>query len=368
MKLLIGSIMIAALGLGVSAQRQAQQAKVLAEVTASTQAVKGQPFSADTVSESVQTLGDGNRIVQSSTGKIYRNSDGKVRREMTGGNGGANMSFFNYGPGVSIAEPAGGYRVLLDQKERTARAVTVVPEGEVKVITRAGTGEGTGVGVGVGTMTNTLHVMTNGSEQPLTDEQKKAIETIKAHKEGDPLTPEQQKAMELLKAHSLTLSRTGTALAATGGAMPRGFATGSGENWFVGGPGDSKWETKTEDLGTQNIEGVTCEGTRHITTIPAGAIGNDRPIEIVYERWYSKDLGMVVSSKHSDPRFGEQTYTLKNIVRAEPDPSLFTVPKEFKFTTTPDGVTRVRTPEAEREVVRAKAAAAATAPAAPKQP
>jgi hypothetical protein len=364
MKVLIGSIMIAALGLGVSAQRQAQQAKVLAEVASGTQAVKGQPFSADSVSESVQTLADGNRIVQSSTGKIYRNSEGRIRREMTGGNGGANTFFFNYGPGISIAEPAGGRRVLLDQKERTAQAVTVLPEGEVKVLTRAGTGEGTGVGVRFGTMTNTLHVMTNGSEQPLTDEQKKAIESLKGHKEGDPLTPEQQKAMELLKLHSITLARTGSVLAATAAPMARGFATPGGENWFIGGPGDSKWETKTEDLGTQNIEGVTCEGTRHITTIPAGAIGNDRPIEIVYERWYSKDLGMVVSSKHSDPRFGEQTYTLKNIVRAEPDPSLFTVPKEFKFTTTPDGVTRVRTPDGEREMVRAKAAAAA----APKQP
>src|SRR3954451_8390389 len=102
MKLLIGSMMIAALGLGVSAQQQVQQAKVLAEVSASTQAVKGQPFSADTVSESVQTLSDGNRIVQNSTGKIYRNSDGRVRREMTGGNGGnaafgGNTFFFNYG-------------------------------------------------------------------------------------------------------------------------------------------------------------------------------------------------------------------------------------------------------------------------------
>ena len=152
--------------------------------------------------------------------------------------------------------------------------------------------------------------------------------------------------------------------------MARGFATtGGGENWFVGGPGDSKWETKTEDLGTQNIEGVQCEGTRHITTIPAGAIGNERPIEITYERWFSKDLGMVVSSKRSDPRFGEQTYTLKNIVRAEPDPSLFTVPREFKRLSEPGAATyKVRTPEAEREVTRAKAAAAATAPTTPKQP
>ena len=363
MKSIVGTVMFAALALGVSAQQQPMPAKILAEVSAGGQAVKGQPFSAETVSESVQTLADGNRIVQTSNGKIYRNSEGKIRREMTGGNGGGNTFFFHYGPGISIAEPAGAYRVLLNEKEKTAHAVTVVPESEVKVFTRSGSGEGTGVGVGTGATTSTFRIVTNDGTQ-LTDEQRKAIEVLKGHKEGDPLTPEQQKATELLRAHSLSLATTAPVLAAKGAAMAHGFATASGENWFVGGPGDSKWETKTEDLGTQNIDGVTCEGTRHITTIPAGAIGNERPIEITYERWYSNDLGMVVSSKHSDPRFGEQTYTLRNIVRAEPDPSLFTVPKEFKFTTQPDGVTRVRTADGEREVVRAKAAA----PAAPKQP
>ena len=86
--------------------------------------------------------------------------------------------------------------------------------------------------------------------------------------------------------HSLTLTSAGPGFAASGAGMARGFATPGGENWFVGGPGDIKWDTKTEDLGTQNIEGIMCEGTRHVTTIPAGAIGNDRPIEVTYERWY----------------------------------------------------------------------------------
>jgi len=95
-------------------------------------------------------------------------------------------------------------------------------------------------------------------------------------------------------------------------------------------PESQKWETHTEQLGTQNFEGIDAEGTRTTTTIPAGSIGNERPIEIVYERWYSKDLKMIVYSKHSDPRFGEQTYRLTNINRSEPDPSLFTPPPGFK--------------------------------------
>ena len=106
---------------------------------------------------------------------------------------------------------------------------------------------------------------------------------------------------------------------------------------------NQKWETRTEQLGVQNIEGVEAEGTRTITTIPADAIGNERPIEIMYEKWYSSELQLVVMSKHSDPRFGEQTYRLTNIVRSEPDPSLFTPPQGYKLITDPSGSYRVST-------------------------
>jgi hypothetical protein len=86
---------------------------------------------------------------------------------------------------------------------------------------------------------------------------------------------------------------------------------------------------KTEDLGTQVIAGISAQGTRHTRTIPAGQIGNEKPIAIVSERWYSNDLQMVVMSKRSDPRFGDTTYTLTNIQRQEPAASLFTVPADY---------------------------------------
>jgi hypothetical protein len=89
-------------------------------------------------------------------------------------------------------------------------------------------------------------------------------------------------------------------------------------------------EIKKELLGTQQIEGVTAEGTRITRTIPAGTIGNERPIDITVETWTSSDLHVLVLSKRSDPRFGDTTYRLTNIKRAEPDPSLFQVPSDFK--------------------------------------
>jgi hypothetical protein len=95
--------------------------------------------------------------------------------------------------------------------------------------------------------------------------------------------------------------------------------------------GDTPPETQTEQLGVQQIEGVRAEGSRTVATIAAGAIGNERPIEIVSERWYSQELQLVVMSRHADPRFGETVYRLTNIVRAEPSAELFQVPAGYSI-------------------------------------
>lgn len=89
---------------------------------------------------------------------------------------------------------------------------------------------------------------------------------------------------------------------------------------------------KKEDLGTQSINGVAAQGTRYTRTIPAGQIGNDKPITIVNERWYSTDLQIVVKSTRNDPRFGATTYTVTNVQRQDPAASLFAVPADYTVT------------------------------------
>ena len=84
-----------------------------------------------------------------------------------------------------------------------------------------------------------------------------------------------------------------------------------------------------EDLGQQQLEGLTATGTRTTTVIPAGAIGNEQPIRVVSEQWYSPELQILVLTKFSDPRSGETTFRLVNVSRAEPDRSLFTVPPDY---------------------------------------
>jgi hypothetical protein len=94
---------------------------------------------------------------------------------------------------------------------------------------------------------------------------------------------------------------------------------------------DDKREVVKEDLGTRNIEGVECSGTRTTTTIPAGAIGNEKPISIVRETWYAPAISAVVESTTEDPRYGKTTYQLTNVQLSEPSRSLFEPPGDFKM-------------------------------------
>jgi len=109
----------------------------------------------------------------------------------------------------------------------------------------------------------------------------------------------------------------------------------------MGGPHDPQQrkenneQIKNEDLGTQTIEGVSAQGKRETVTIPAGQIGNEKPIEIVTETWFSPELHTMVLRKHSDPRMGDSTYRLTDIKRNEPDAALFQPPPGTKVSVEP---------------------------------
>ena len=106
--------------------------------------------------------------------------------------------------------------------------------------------------------------------------------------------------------------------------MRKGHRGGDG----AGAAAEDK-EVVTTSLGTQTIGGVAAEGTRYTRTIPAGQIGNAKPIVIVTERWYSADLQMVVMTKRSDPRSGDTVFQMTGIARTEPAASLFQVPADY---------------------------------------
>jgi hypothetical protein len=95
-------------------------------------------------------------------------------------------------------------------------------------------------------------------------------------------------------------------------------------------------EVTSEDLGEQILQGVRARGSRETRTIPAGTIGNERPIEMVTERWYSDEIEADVLRRHVDPRFGETEYRLVNVVLGEPSPDLFVVPEGYELQTEPN--------------------------------
>jgi hypothetical protein len=88
---------------------------------------------------------------------------------------------------------------------------------------------------------------------------------------------------------------------------------------------------KEEALGTRDIEGLPAVGRRIVTTIPAGQVGNDRPIEISDERWESAELKVLLFSRHHDPRTGDVEYRLTKLRRGEPAADLFTVPRGYQI-------------------------------------
>ncbi len=226
--------------------------------------VKGAPYSADQVSESTQTLADGTRIHNERTVTIYRDGQGRVRRETP--------------ESVSIWDPVAGANYNLNPKTMTYSKMQV------------------SVSASSGKAGNVAFAMRTPPPPPGAPGETLAFQKI------------------------ITYSTSG-----------EGAGAGMPVQIFSGGKRVTMAAPNHESLGQQTMEGVIADGTRETSTIDTGAIGNDRPIQIVSERWYSQELKTEIMTRHSDPRMGEQVMRLTNIRRGEPDPSLFQVPAGYQL-------------------------------------
>ena len=230
------------------------------ELVAGGEVITGAPYTATAVTESTQTLADGNRIVDKSSSFVARDSQGRTRRDMT---------LHRIGT-MDVNVPKPTYFI----NDPVTHTQYVVTGNEATKIVRS-----------EGTWNQGLPIVTTRRIEQNGVVRESTIETRRASTEK----------------------------------LPAG-----------------KWEevsreVKREDLGTQTIEGVSAEGHRETVTIPAGQIGNERPIDMVTEIWTSPELHTVVLRKHSDPRMGETVFRLTDIKRAEPDASLFQPPAGAKI-------------------------------------
>jgi hypothetical protein len=115
-----------------------------------------------------------------------------------------------------------------------------------------------------------------------------------------------------------TAAKTARKIAGLGAAMPRSNAPDAGE-------------ARREDLGKKIIEGLECTGSRTTLTIPAGRIGNLRPIVAITEQWYAPAIEAIVQSTTRDPRYGETTYRLRNIRLGDQPAQLFDPPADYRM-------------------------------------
>lgn len=238
--------------------------------------VTGAPFSAVGNTEAVQSLADGNKIVRRTSTQVARDSQGRTRYEYSFNEPAQDASPVSI---ISISDPTTGVTYTLHPETKTGEKIPL-PEiigGEASgnVMFRAEAG-----------------VQAAG----------KASQQMFYSKVGP--GPDVVAAAPLAGPHVVRFTVT-----------------------TAGGVDD---DANTEQLGSKIIEGVGAEGKRTTITISAGEIGNEQPIVITNEVWYSPELQTIVYSKRDDPMAGTTIFKLTNIVRAEPDAALFQVPTDYK--------------------------------------
>jgi TonB family protein len=352
---------------------------VSSEMNFDSKIVKGAPYSAEAVTESVQTLADGNRIVRTSKASLYRDGEGRTRRDQTLNHIGPWATADEPPQTIFINDPVAGAHYVLNPRNRTAQKMSNtftfqrIPgdEGEApapgaartQVWVRSGNGDvaetsaaparppirgGMLSGKAIKKVQPTYPPVAKaaGAQGPVSVgiviNEAGDVESAKAVA-GHPLL--QQAAVDAAKGWRFSPTKLNGNAVKVAGTISFVFALPKSEDAPPSGgvtmmrtpapDGDglpmkmAMPKPVTESLGKQIIEGVEAEGTRSTVTFPAGAMGNERPINIVSERWYSPELQTVVMTKHSDPRFGETSYRLTNINRSEPARTLFEVPSDY---------------------------------------
>lgn len=238
--------------------------------------VKGAPFCASITTEHTQLFADGNRIHTTDASTLCRDSEGRTRRE-------AGLNLLGAaaqkptGKLITIFDPVSGSRYILDSESKTAHKMGLPSLKPGAIAGEAGA---------------------NAAFE-------KGERVMVYHTEGGP----------------------GPGGPGVGGPGPDTFFkqvfVSKGEH--ANGPAPV-----TENLGDQTMDGIHATGTRITTTIPAGRMGNEQPITVTSERWFSPELKITVMTKHNDPWAGELKTQFTNVNASEPDASLFVVPADYK--------------------------------------
>jgi hypothetical protein len=274
--------------------------------------VVGAPYSAEAVSESRQVLADGNVIDHKETSMIYRDSAGRVRR-VTNGMGMLGME----GKVLTFGQASG------QGAQHGAMVAVPADPGGPEVTVRTGqvmSGASFGAQPGFKPLSVAGPATVN-----MTGGKRVTIYDPVAHV---------TLMLDPIRKTAYKMTRPPEEM-----AQVRTFVQGTGSG--------REWNVTSQSLGARTFDGVTAYGTRTVMVIPAGAIGNEKPIKVVSDRWYSPKLQENLMTQHDDPRFGVITYKLTNIKLGEPSKALFEVPSGYtikSFPAPPGRVERIQPP------------------------
>ncbi len=294
---------------------------------------KGAPYSGVGTTEVVNTLADGNRITRTNTMRYFRDSAGRVRTEYQLGAIGPFVPEEAQSI-VTITDPVAGRRYVLHPSLKRADVFKLSPTGTATAATNGAIFMGgafssvgpQGAGAGRASLAPSPAPKTGARiDLPSVRGGDRAPKMMGPPIGGAPMNGARMNLAEPMGGR-----------ATAGGAPPSGAAPTFDVLVTQPGPDASLCKSSADlkaaepvSIGERNIEGLKVTGSRLEFTIDAGKVGNEQPITVRTDQWFSPDLGVVVSSTHRDPMIGESSYRLEQINRVEPDEALFVVPADY---------------------------------------
>ncbi len=277
--------------------------------------VKNTPYSAEVISEKIQSLPDGNQITRRSSSVAYRDSVGRTRQESRDAMGEVRT--------IHINDAVEGTHFVMSPSTKTATKIGLDKDMQKRI----------------DEITEKARAMAKNSKHPVTIQSENNGDTVVVKRSENAIGEGRKEIREEVKVRVVRSgdssgANTGVraiSLAHEGGSIGNAISESMRSGPFGLSFQDGKWSSKaiTTELGTRDFDGVRAEGKLRSYTIPAGEIGNKNPITVTSETWFSPDLQATVYSKQSDPRSGDSIYRLANVLRVEQPLSLFSVPADY---------------------------------------
>lgn len=288
--------------------------------------VKGAPYCAEAVHETVQWLPDGagaapNRIVRQTSTLLCRDGEGRTRQELQRGNRRV----------VYLRDPVARESWMLDPERKSAwrtdsRGTPDSAAWRDYAERMREWARGVAERARSGSHASQMGSMGSMPPQP-------PIAAVPAVPAAPPVPPAPPVPVVIsrgegtprdVEVNVVRLRAEAAASAAADWPMAPPAVAWRASTWAPRGAGS------VMPLGSRDIDGVRAHGERTTWTIEAGKVGNEKPIAITREVWTAPELMITLSSRDFDPRSGEINYRLKNIRRGEPDAALMRVPADFK--------------------------------------